>query len=352
MSTAGVSGGECARIGGRRGEPARPRTAVVLGSGGVVGAAWMTGALHAVQQRLPVPVGDVDLIVGTSAGSVIAAYLRSGRTTADLWDLALSGSDLPPAPVSPGGAGTDAGDNGAALPDLFVRSFATPIELVRRSLGSAYVLSRSVVRTPVPVLLPASVRRAFPAGLFEMSDGRQRLESELPEGWPDRPLWLCALDIVTGRRIVLGRRRPPRMTLAQAVMASCAIPGVYPPVRYGRRELIDGGAHSTTNLDLAARSGADLVIGIVPMGFDPSDPPRCGPRLVRRLPNRTLDAELAAADRSGAQVLLLRPGSREADLHGFNMMRSADLAPVAQAAFDATARLIDSGRLARLFAAG
>ena len=84
MSTAGGSGSECRGIGGRRGEAARsltrPRTAVVLGSGGVVGAAWMTGALHAVQQRLPVPVGDVDLIVGTSAGSVLAAALRCGVT--------------------------------------------------------------------------------------------------------------------------------------------------------------------------------------------------------------------------------------------------------------------------------
>ena len=60
---------------------------MVLGSGGVVGAAWMTGALHAVQQRLPVPVGDVDLIVGTSAGSVLAAALRCGVTLDEMTAL-------------------------------------------------------------------------------------------------------------------------------------------------------------------------------------------------------------------------------------------------------------------------
>jgi NTE family protein len=338
---------------GDGGGPRLPRrralsTALVLGAGGTVGLAYHAGTLRALHEVGGFDPASADLIVGTSAGSVIAAYLRTGRTTAELWELALSGSDLPPAPVTPRAEGSDGGSEDAWLPDLFVRSFATPVELVRRSLGSAYVLSRSVVRAPIPVLLPAPVRRAFPAGLFEMSDGRQRLESELPAEWPARPLWLCALDIVTGRRVVLGRRHPPRMSLAQAVMSSCAIPGVYPPVRYGRRELIDGGAHSTTNLDLAARFGADLVIGVVPMGFDPSDPPGCVPRLVRRLPNRTLDAELGAADRAGSQVLLLRPGAREAALHGFNMMRSADLAPVAQAAFDATARMIDAGGLARL----
>ena len=336
---------------GDGGGPRLPRrralsTALVLGAGGTVGLAYHAGTLRALHEVGGFDPASADLIVGTSAGSVIAAYLRSGRTTAELWELALSGSDLPPAPVA-----TDAvEETGTALPDLFIRTFATPVELVRRSLGSAYVLSRSVVRTPLPVLLPAPVRRAFPAGLFEMSDGRERLEAELPPGWPDRPTWLCTLDIVTGRRIVLGRRHPPRLSLAQAVMASCAIPGVYPPVRYGRRELIDGGAHSTTNLDLAARFGADLVIGVVPMGFDPSDPPGCAPRLVRRLPNRTLDAELAVADRAGAQVLLLRPGAHEASLHGFNLMRSADLAPVAQAAFDSTAAMIESGGLDRLLA--
>src|SRR3984957_13777826 len=91
MSTAGASGGECARIGSRPGEAARsrtrPRVAVVLGSGGGGGAAWMTGALHAVQQHLPVPVGDVDLIVGTSAGSVLGAALRCGVTLDEMTAL-------------------------------------------------------------------------------------------------------------------------------------------------------------------------------------------------------------------------------------------------------------------------
>src|SRR5580704_8050068 len=91
MSTAGGSAAGCRRIGSRREETARPRSgprvAVVLGSGGVVGAAWMTGALHAVQQRLPVPVGDVDLIVGTSAGSVLAAALRCGVTLDEMTAL-------------------------------------------------------------------------------------------------------------------------------------------------------------------------------------------------------------------------------------------------------------------------
>ena len=58
--------------------PGEPRIGVVLGAGGVLGAAWTAGALVALQRRLPVPLGAVDLIVGTSAGSIMAAALRCG----------------------------------------------------------------------------------------------------------------------------------------------------------------------------------------------------------------------------------------------------------------------------------
>lgn len=284
-------------------------------------------------------------MVGTSAGSVIAAYIRCGWTTADLWDVVVSGADLPPAPESAGEMAA-----GSPLPDLFVSAFHTPVELIRRGLGSAFVLGRSVLRTPLPAP-PRPLRRAFPAGLFEMAGGRRRLEEELPAGWPDRPTWLCAVDIVSGRRVVLGRRRPPQLTLPQAVMASCAIPGAYPPVRYGRRALIDGGAHSSTNLDLAPGFGADLVIGVVPMGFEPIDPPGCGGRLLRRMANRSLDAELAEADRRASRVFLIRPTAAEVALHGVNFMRSDDLLPLSRAAYDATARRLETGAFLRFLEA-
>jgi len=91
----------------------RRRTGLVLGAGGVLGAAWMTGALACLQDRLPCAVGDVDVIVGTSAGSVLAAALRChapveemiawqrGRATGILSEsVALAARDgpLPPLP--------------------------------------------------------------------------------------------------------------------------------------------------------------------------------------------------------------------------------------------------------------
>ena len=279
-----------------------------------------------------------DLVVGTSAGSVVAAYVRSGWSTEALWDIVVS-SKLPPAPES--GAALE------GLPPLFRAAFRTPLDVVRRGLGSAYVVSRTTFRAPLPAL-PAPLRRAFPAGMFFLAEGRRRFEAELPAEWPARPTWLCAMDIVSGRRIGLGRRRPPRLSLPRAVMASCAIPGAYPPVRYGRRELIDGGAHSTTNLDLAGRDGCDVIVGVVPMAYREDDPPGLLVRATRRLANGALAREVAGARRHGAEVILVRPNAAEASEHGVNMMRSGDLAGVARAAYESTARLVEDPEVRRV----
>jgi NTE family protein len=66
------------------GHRSRPRTGLVLGAGGVLGAAWMTGALACLQDRLADPLGDADVIVGTSAGSVLAAALRCRATIGEV----------------------------------------------------------------------------------------------------------------------------------------------------------------------------------------------------------------------------------------------------------------------------
>ena len=120
-------------------------------------------------------------------------------------------------------------------------------------------------------------------------------------------------------------------------MASCAIPGVYPPVRLGRMTLVDGGAHSSSNLDLAARFGCGLVIGSIPMAFDTIAPPGPVRQLIRRMPARSLAAEVALARRRGASVLLLRPSAAEVRLHGVDLMRPDGLDAVTLAAYESAA---------------
>src|SRR5580658_10577644 len=173
---------------------------LVLGAGGLVGVAHHVGVLRALEREAGFVGSSADLVVGTSAGAAIAAYLRSGWGADDLWERVRSLEQVAPA--------------GAA---------AGPVDLARRVIGSGYVLARSGTPAPVRRLLrevPRPLRRAFPAGLFTMGSGPRLLEADLPEEWPAEPLWLCAYDLETGRRVVLGKNSAQRPPLQRAVMAS------------------------------------------------------------------------------------------------------------------------------------
>ena len=308
-----------------------PKVGLVLGAGGIVGMSYHAGVLRALEVEGGVPVAAADLIVGTSAGSVVGAYLRTGWTTEDFWLLAL-GTHPRLEPIA-----ARRGSEGVMVPN-----FTSALDFMRRGLGSAYVMSRSVMR--VPLRVPGPLRAAFPGGMFNMEEGRRRFAEELPSEWPAQPLWLCAVDIVSGRRIVLGRKGSPPAPLSTAVLASCAIPGVYQPVKVGSMTLVDGGAHSTTNLDLAAKADCDLIIGVAPMAFDTVRAPDPMRQLVRRIPARMLSGEVAQARRRGATVLLLRPSASELRVHGVNMMRSTGLDRVAHAAYESTAAALQTPR--------
>ena len=315
------------------------KVGLVLGGGGMVGLSYHAGVLRALELEAGFRPDSADLIVGTSAGAVVGAYLRSGWSTEDFWQLALG--------THPRLTGIGRDGASGAPPEIFVPSWRTPIDLYRRALGSAFVLGRSLVRRPVlPLPIPAILAKAFPGGMFDMVEGRRRFDEELPEAWPDKALWLCALDIGAGRRVVLGRpgKGAPEATLRQAVLASAAIPGIYRPVRIGGRVLVDGGAWSSTNLDLAVKAECRMIIGVAPMAFDPERAPTRLLQLVRRLPARSLSSEVAMARRTGAQVLLVRPDDVELRLHGLNLMRPDGLDRVAKAAYEATARALATDR--------
>lgn len=292
------------------------------------------GALRALDEIGGLDPATAELVIGTSAGSVMGTLVRLGWSTSDIWGVATRTVE----PESP------SEDIGGA--DLFRRSWGTPSQLARRSLGSAYVMSRSLLRTPL-VPVPQIARRVFPGGFMSVSEEEADVGTGIPDAWPDNPLWLCAVDIDTGRRVVLGRRgdEPP---LAHAVLASCAIPGYYEPVRLDGRTLVDGGVHSSTNLDLAAKARPRVVIALAPMGHDPRRAPGAVARAVRRPINRGLARERITLRSRGHQVLLIRPGRDELVAHGLNPMRLSHLEPVAVAAYDATARLLGRPEVRRM----
>ena len=318
------------------------KVGLVLGAGGTVGLSYHAGVLRALEQVGGMDPVAADLIIGTSAGGIVGAYLRSGWTANDFWDLAqgthetLSG--LAPSEVD------------ALRSELFTPRFHTGPELFRRLLGSSFVMARSVWRMPLPIT-PGWASRLFPGGLFDMTEGKRRFADDLPLEWPAKPLWLCTVDISSGRRVVLGREGSPPATLHEGVTATCAIPGLYQPVRVGRLTLVDGGMHSTTNLDLATRADCDLIVCIAPMAYDTTTPPHLLSQLMRRFPARQLAGEVSAARSRGAEVLLLRPTRAEVRRHGLNLMRTSAWGELATGAYDEAARMLDTPRFRSVLAA-
>src|SRR3954454_8838326 len=127
------------------------KVGLVLGAGGTVGKAYHAGVLHALREVGGFAAEDADLVVGTSAGSVVGAYLRSGWTTEDFWQLAM-GTHPQLEPL-----GHEDGSRG----DILAPNFRNPFDLMRRSLGSAFVLTRSMMRVPAP-RIPGCLQSAFP----------------------------------------------------------------------------------------------------------------------------------------------------------------------------------------------
>src|SRR4051812_31330402 len=166
------------------------RFGLVLGAGGVVGMSYHAGVLHALAQEGGIDPASADLIVGTSAGSVMGALLRSGWTAEDCWRFALEEHPII--------TDLDEAERARRKASTFVTRHETPGRRARRVMGSAYVATRSMVRAPMP-RVPGFVARRFPAGVFDNHDMRDQLAEVLPDEWPEGALWLVAVDVQTGR---------------------------------------------------------------------------------------------------------------------------------------------------------
>ncbi|MFF4548409.1 patatin-like phospholipase family protein [Streptomyces sp. NPDC001435] len=287
---------------GRRTTPSR---ALVLGCGGTLGAAWTIGALHSLEQIVQWDVRDADVLVGTSAGAELAAMLGSGIGTAELLAAQLARPEaqpelrrhfaapprgLPPRPaLFPGSPGLTRRALGGSAPSLAGLSGLLP-----QGRGSAHWLA-------------ALADFLAPAG-----------------GWVTHPAtWLVATDFDMGRRTVFGHPDTASVALRDALRASWAVPGWFPPVRIGGRRYADGGIMSTASADLLVSRGLDEVYVVAPMSSS-SPASRTGlgraEALLRRVMTRTLNAECAALQASGTRVIRIEPTATDLKVMGGNFM--------------------------------
>lgn len=285
-----------------------------------------------------VDLAGSDVLVGTSAGSVMASYLASGWTVDDFYEY---GHGRHPEAVKR----PEENDPKRALFDPLATNHQ---ERVRRAIGSAFavIAARGLWRSGAKGGTPHSVlRKAFPAGLFSTEKTLQRFREELPEEWPRPHLYICAADLYSGKRVAFGHPTAPEVPFPDAVLASTAIPGFFPPVKLEDRQYVDGGIVSATSLDLATDAGCETIICVAPLGYraDPDAKHRIltSPILVRNLFARQLAREVRAARERGVEVLVIRPWTSELGSHGSNSMRHFDRAAVIESARVGTLRLLE-----------
>jgi NTE family protein len=294
-----------------------PRIGLVLGAGGVLGAAWMAGALVALQERLPVPLGEAALIVGTSAGSVVAAALRCG---VGVEEIAAHQRGVPLVAVP-------------QLSELDRDSGVRP-PLPRLRLGSPRLLARTA-REPHRVHPWVAASSLIPQGRARHNSLTNLVNALLPpdatrpeRAWPrHRETWIMAIDYDSGRRVAFGRAGAPAAPLPDAVVASCSIPGWYEPKAINGRRYVDGGVRSCTSLDLLARVPLDHVYVLAPMASFAMDSPR-NPyarleRVLRRMVTLGLVREARKVRAAGTPVSILTPGPEDLTAFGPNMMDPA-----------------------------
>jgi NTE family protein len=255
------------------------------------------------------------VIVGTSAGSGVATTLRAGLAAHD-FAARITGE-----PLTPEGASLLQGMERLRPP----RMRSQPSGRLRLP-EAPMLLARDLVAPwrfrPGRVLAALAPEGRVPT--TGMGDRMRRLHRS---HWPTEPLWICALRLSDGARVVFGRDPSPEPDVGTAVEASSAIPGYFAPVVIDGDRYVDGGTHSPTNADLVAGIGLDLVVVVSPMSAR-TDALLFNLRAATRgLHRGMLHRELGTFG-AGTAVLCFEPTSVDTRVMGMNAMDPSRMASV------------------------
>jgi len=279
--------------------PSSPSRAVVLGGGGLTGVAWLTGVLASFQAA-GLRTSDADLILGTSAGSVVGAQLAGDRDFERLYRFL--GNDRVPART--------------ALLSLYGRLPTPDLETIERFAEAWHMDTPATAETRIAAGALAQQAQTMPERAWVGLIGLFLLMRR----WPAPNLGITAVDATDGRIRMF--RDTDHVSLRRAVAASAAVPQIFPPVHLDGRPYIDGGTGSVTNADLAA--GHDIVLLFVD-----HNAPKTGAGPLSRA---TIDGEIERLRAAGTEVILLEPDAPSLEAMGeIGALDPERIQPAAQA---------------------
>jgi NTE family protein len=315
----------------RAGYKNRQRAAVglVLGAGGVVGQAYQDGVLAALEREAGWDPRSAAVIVGTSAGSVTGAALRVGVRATD-----LAASVYGVAPSRRGGALLERllPPDADPLPVPTVRSLLRPW-----SLPTTALLTRTA-RRPLGFRPEVAAMTMIPRGQIDITERARGLDDLIGDRWPEG-LRICAVRRSDGARVVFGREGAPPARLADAVLASCAIPGYFKPVVIDGKEYVDGGVHSITNADVLRSEGIDTVIVVSSMSASHGNAYGAD-GLIRRRVHRRMEHEVTRLEAAGMAIIRLEPSGESLRAMGLRAMAEDRGPRVIEAAYEETRKRI------------
>ena len=343
------------------------RIALALAGGGPLGAIYEIGALCALEDSLQgLKLTELDHYVGVSAGGFIAASLANGITPRELCDSFITNNDA------------------AGPADLFDPAWLmVPAysEFVRRAIMLPGLLLSSCWHLSFGKKTVAQVidhmGAALPAGVFS----NQQLEVKLNAIFsrPGRTndfrqlkskLTLVATDLDSGESAPFGRPGWDHVPISQAVQASAALPGLFPPVEIDDRYFVDGALKKTMHASVAMDDGIDLMLclnPLVPFDSTPAKTPKlmqnAVPKAQRQIPRIVdggLPAVLSQTFRSiihsrlelgmkhyeraypNTDLILIEPDHRDPELYLANTFSYAQRRHLAEHAYQKTRHLLRS----------
>lgn len=277
----------------------------------------MSGLLAGIEDATGHDFRATESLVGTSAGSLVAAALVAGQRPR---------RPGPAAPAPRLQSGPTAGVAADASPPL-----APWLPISRTALqGAAREASRlaglaATPLAPVALAVGSTAMSAVRTAILGLASGRDASLSAIHDRVAktgarfDGRLRVVAVERATGRRVVFGSPGAPEATVAQAVQASCSVPWTFAPTRIDGREYVDGGVWSNTNLDVAPAARLTQVLCLNPIAsLDIATASPLG--LLRALAGSPAALEILALRGRGAQVRMIGPARPTARIMGPSLM--------------------------------